>query len=112
MRRTRASPRNGLRARPTCNGPVGFALVCSRRIRSFRAGDVPYDSPSDRTPERTSCAQGTASTVKLAYGPSARSGAIGGPGVTRDARFAIDAGDALTFFAATITATPTRPWPG
>src|SRR5207249_10933017 len=98
MRRTRASPRNGLRARPTCNGPVGFALVCSRRIRSFRAGDVPYDSPSDRTPERTSSAKGAGSTVKFTYGPSARSGANGGPGFTRDARFAIEAGDVLSSF--------------
>src|SRR2546427_12722606 len=97
-RRTRASPRNGLRARPTCNGPVGFALVCSSRTRSFRAGDVPYVSPSERTAERTSSAKGAGSTVKLTYGPSARSGANGDTGFTREAPVAIQAGDVFCSF--------------
>src|SRR3989442_13861145 len=92
MRRTKASPRNGLRARPTCNGPVGFALVCSSRTRSFRAGDVPYVSPSERTAERTSSAKGAGSTVKLTYGPSARSGANRDTGFTRRAPVAVEAG--------------------
>src|SRR3989441_1168448 len=99
IRRTRASPRNGLRARPTCNGPVGFALVCSSRTCSFRAGDVPYVSPSERTAERTSSAKGAGSTVKLTYAPSGRNGVNGGTGFTRDARSAIEAGDAFSSLA-------------
>src|SRR6059036_3074527 len=89
--RTKASPRNGLRARPTCNGPVGFALVRSSRTCSSRAGDVPYVSPSERTAERTSSAKGAGSTVKLTYGPSGRSGANGETCFTREARSAIEA---------------------
>src|SRR3989442_5677462 len=101
MRRTRASPRNGLRARPTCNGPVGFALVCSSKTRSFRGGDVPYVSPSERTAERTRSAKGAGATVKLMYGPSGRRGANGGTGFTREARVAIEAGDAFSSLAQT-----------
>src|SRR2546430_3304018 len=110
MRRTKASPRNGLRARPTCNGPVGFARVCSSRTRSFRAGDVPYLSPSERTAERTSSAKGAGSTVKLTYGPSARSGAKGDTGFTREARVAIEAGDVFNSLAHVCAARVKRPW--
>src|SRR2546425_12560254 len=109
-RRTRASPRNGLRARPTCNGPVGFALVCSSRTRSFRAGDVPYVSPPERTAERTSSANGAGSTVKLTYGPSGRNGANGDTGFTREARVEIETADVLSSFAQTWAARANRPW--
>src|SRR5207245_10903158 len=109
IRRTRASPRNGLRARPTCNGPVGFALVCSSRTCSFRAGDVPYVSPSERTAERTSSAKGAGSTVTLTYGPSGRSGANGDTGFTREARSAIEAGDAFNSFAQPCARRANRP---
>src|SRR2546426_11322022 len=91
-RRTRASPRNGLRARPTCNGPVGFALVGSSRTRSFRAGDVPYLSPSERTAEGTGSAKGGGSTVKLTYGASAPSRAHGATGLPPVRRGATRAG--------------------
>src|SRR2546430_13999703 len=70
-RRTRASPRNGFRARPTWRGPVGFALVCSKRIFSFRGGDLPYPSPMDRTDARTCWANGPGSIWKFTYGPPA-----------------------------------------
>jgi len=65
IRRTRASPTNGLRARPTFNGPVGFALVCSSNTRSFRGGEAPYDSLAERADARTCSAKAPGSTEKL-----------------------------------------------
>ena len=65
IRRTRASPTNGLRARPTFNGPVGFALVCSSNTRSFRGGEVPYASLAERADARTCSANAPGSTEKL-----------------------------------------------
>src|SRR5207244_2388922 len=108
-KRTSASPRNGLRARPTCNGPVGFALVCSSRTRSFLAGEVPYVSPSARTAVRTSSAKGDGSTVKFTYGPSCRNGANGATGFTRDARAAMEAGASFSSFAHAWAARANRP---